>query len=88
MLVPCIVGVVVALGVVLAFIVSIRAQNLAARQNDNIMVQHGQLLEHLSIAANPDAWLAQQAEKARKERLETEKEREASDKTPDAEGVF
>ena len=29
-----------------------------------------------------------EAEKARKERLETEKEREASDKTPDAEGVF
>lgn len=87
-MIVCVVGGVVALGVVLAFIVSLRAQNLVARHNDSLMELHGQLLEHLAVAANPDAWLAQQTEQARKERRAEEKEREASDKTPDPEGIF
>lgn len=88
MLIACIVGGLVLVGLILSFIVSLRAQNLVARHNDSLMELHGQLLEHLAVAANPDAWLAQQAEKARKERREEEKERAASDKTPDPKGIF
>ena len=88
MLIPCLVGGVLALGIIFAFIVSLRGQSLADRQIDKLVQVHTQLLEHLSVAANPDAWLAQQADKARKERVEAEKEREASNPTPDAEGIF
>lgn len=87
-LIPCIVGGVLALGIVLAFIVSLRGQSLADRHIDKLVALHAQLLEHLAVAANPDAWLAQQAEQARKERREEEKESAASDKTPDPEGIF
>ena len=95
MLVKGVVAGLVLLGLVFEFIVRLRAQTLAAKQNgalmrglELIMDVHKDVLDNLAVAANPDAWLAQQAEKARKERREEEKELEASDKTPDPEGVF
>ena len=78
---------VICLGLVFSFIATLRAQSLAAKQNAALMDAHREILDHLTVAANPEAWLAQQADQARKERR-AEAKQEASKKTPDPGGIF
>ncbi len=78
---------VICLGLIFSFIATLRAQSLAAKQNATLMEAHKDILDHLTVAANPEAWMAQQAQKARDERREEQKER-AKEETPEPEGIF
>ncbi len=73
---PIVVGgllVVALVGLVLCW----REQTLQDRQFNRMLDIHCEVIEHLEIAANPDAWIAQKAEERRRERRAEEHVKES-----------
>jgi hypothetical protein len=75
-----------------AFVLAWRGMTLLNKQFNKMLDAHYEVIEHLEVAANPEAWVARQAEKNRRERREAEREELAAslvdDPADEPKGVF